>query len=273
VQGKRTCTFRLLTGASSAEAKADEAIDIVSRHKTEIHQTRHDVPVGTAVRVSYRYESLPDVPRAWQHQYYLDVPIGVASVYCWGDPPATDRWLSIVEAIAPLPAEGVAMIPFDPRVEVPEHGLAVDFGAEWEVSSANGWPGMVAGGDNVLPARSPTGGDCWLEDDTHVARLAEVRSLDDWRAVFIEAADWQRFRGTLLSPGGQPGELTMADAGLSSTNGVRAHWETWRVGCPATAWIFLDGERRAVLFCRATMPPEDRWLSIAETFQFLPAEE
>jgi hypothetical protein len=111
VQGKRTCTFRLRTDVSSAEAMADETIDAVSRHKTEVQQTTHDVPAGMAVRVSYRYLSLPDVPQAWQHEYYLEVPSGVVSVSCWGDPPATDRWLSIVEAIVPIPADGAAVMP------------------------------------------------------------------------------------------------------------------------------------------------------------------
>jgi hypothetical protein len=67
-------------------------------------------------------------------------------------------------------------------------------------------------------------------------------------------------------------EPTVADAGLASTTGVRADWETWGIGS-ATAWVFLDGARRAALFCRSTEPPEDRWLSIAETFEFLPVEE
>jgi len=42
---------------------------------------------------------------------------------------------------------------------------------------------------------------------------------------------------------------------------------------PATAWIFTDGDRHAALLCRSVRPPDDRWLSIAESFEFLPAEE
>jgi hypothetical protein len=42
---------------------------------------------------------------------------------------------------------------------------------------------------------------------------------------------------------------------------------------PATAWVFLDGERRLALFCRAEEPPADDWRSIAETFEFLPCSD
>jgi hypothetical protein len=272
VPGKWACAFKLLTDVSSAEAMADEIIDAVSRHKTEVKQTTHNVPAGTAVRVSYRSLSLPDEPRYVQHEYYLDVPSGVVSVSCWGDPPAADLWLSIIEAIAPLPADGAAVIPFDPRVELPEHGLAVDFGAEWSVDSANGWPGVVLGGDFVLRARVVRGSDCWMEDDTDVPSLAEVSSPDDWRTAFIEAVGRDQARGTPLGPGRHVTEPTVADADLPSTDGVRVDWETWGTGS-ATAWVFLDGERRVVLFCHSKEPPEDRWLSIAETFEFLPAEE
>ena len=270
VQGKRACAFKLLTDASSAVAMAAETVEAVSRHKYEVQQTTHDVPAGSAVRVSYHY--LPDEPRFVQHEYYLDVPRGVVSVLCYGDPPAVDRWLSIVEAIAPLPAAGAAVVPFDPRVEVTANGLAVDFGAEWHVASASRWPGIVLGGDFVFRALMVSAADCWMEDVTEVPSLAEVSSPDDWRTAFIEAAGQERVRFNPMSPGRDVTEPTVVDAGLSSANGVRLDWEIWG-GQPATTWVFLDGERRVVLFCRSEEPPDDRWLSIAETFRFLPAEE
>jgi hypothetical protein len=111
-----------------------------------------------------------------------------------------------------------------------------------------------------------------MEDDTDMPSLADVSSPDDWRTEFIDAVERGQARGTPLAPGRHVTEPTVADAGLSSTIAVRADWETWDGGS-ATAWIFLDGERRVVLFCQSEEPPEDRWLSIAETFEFLPAEE
>ena len=55
---------------------------------------------------------------------------------------------------------------------------------------------------------------------------------------------------------------------------MRADWERWS-GRPATAWVYLDndGHAAAALLCRSDEPPDDGWLSIAETFEFLPAEE
>ena len=202
----------------------------------------------------------------------MDVPAGVVSVNCWGDPPAADRWLSIVEAIAPLPADGAAAVPFDPRVEVPENGLSVDFGAEWTVDSASRWPSGVLGGDFVFRARTVSAADCWMEDVTDVPSLAAVSSPDDWRTAFIEAVENETAPFNQLSPGRHVTEPTAADAGMSSTIGVRVDWETWAYG-PATAWVFLDGERRVVLFCQSEEPPEDRWLPIAESFEFLHTEE
>jgi hypothetical protein len=271
VPGRRTCAFNLLTDVPSAAAAADETIKALSRHKTEVQRTTHDVPAGTAVCVSYRYESFPDEARFVQHEYYLDVPTGVVSLTCWGDPPAADRWLSVIEAIAPLPADGAVVIPFDPRIEIPENGLAIAFGKEWEVASAAGWPGIVLGGDFVLRARTAGSADCWLEDDTDVPSLADVNSPDGWRTAFIEAVGREQAPFTPLSPGRHVTEPTVADAGLASTNAVRVDWESWGIGS-ASAWIFLDGERRVVLFCQSEEPPKDRWRSIAETFEFLPAE-
>ena len=38
---------------------------------------------------------------------------------------------AIAEAIAPISTHVPASAPFDPRIEVPNHGLAVEFGDEW----------------------------------------------------------------------------------------------------------------------------------------------
>ena len=39
-------------------------------------------------------------------------------------------------------------------------------------------------------------------------------------------------------------------------------------------YILAAGDRLISLWCDATsLPPDDRWLSIAESFEFLPAEE
>jgi hypothetical protein len=44
---------------------------------------------------------------------------------------------------------------------------------------------------------------------------------------------------------------------------------------PAQAWAYYrmtDGQSLGILGCAATSGPDDHWLSIAETFEFLPIE-
>jgi hypothetical protein len=121
--------------------------------------------------VAYRFKDAPDDARFVLNEYYLTVPAGVVSAYCAGDEPPADRWLSVIEAIAPLAAGSTSSHPFDPRVEVAAHGFAVDFSAEWLVRSWPG-PGPVLGGHLVLRAvtaasEDGSGGyECVIEDDT-----------------------------------------------------------------------------------------------------------
>ena len=103
-----------------------------------------------------------------------------------------------------------------------------------------------------------------------VSESLAARALDILGALVAESTGEDvRFRREALADVTEP---TAADAGLSSSNGVRVDWETWGYG-PATTWVFLDGERRVVLYCQSEEPSGDRWLSNAETFEFLPAEE
>jgi hypothetical protein len=158
------------------------------------------------VRVAYHLKDAPDDPRFVIYEYYLAVPDGEVSAYCSGDEPPADRWLSIIEAIAPLLAELPTSAPFDSRVEVPEHGLAVDFPADWLV---RGWagPGPVLGGAAepdtppsemsmamlraVTAEGGPTSAECIVEDASRVPGLPEVASLDDWRDTLVSIAGAQ----------------------------------------------------------------------------------
>jgi hypothetical protein len=153
VAGRQTCRFSLMEDMASAERAANETVMLVEAQPQQevVERTFLDFPAGNAVRVAYRLADAPDDPRFVLNEYYLTVPDGVLSASCSGGEPPADRWLSIVEAIAPLPAELPTPAPFDPPVEVPEHGLAVDFPAEWLVRPWPG-PGPVLGGSVVLRA-------------------------------------------------------------------------------------------------------------------------
>ena len=59
---------------------------------------------------------------------------------------------------------------------------------------------------------------------------------------------------------------------LPGDHGTRLDWARFDA-LSATAYLFTDGSAWWRLECTSPEPPEDRWLSIAETFEFLPAEE
>ena len=269
VAGRQICHFSLMEDVASAERAANETVKLVEAQPQQevVERTFLDLPAGNAVRVAYRLKDAPDDPRFVLNEYYLTVPDGVVSAHCSGDEPPDDRWLSVVEAITPLAAAPPLAAPFDPRVEVPEHGLAVDFGSEWLVRS---WPGLgpVLGGSVLLRAVTlaqedgPGGHECLIEDDTALLSLSDVASLDDWQDTLVSTAGAQARRTS---------EPVMTQVGLPSGQTVRADWERWS-GMPATAWVFAEGDRRAALLCRSNEPPADGWLSVAESFEFVPAE-
>ncbi len=99
---------------------------------------------------------------------------------------------------------------------------------------------------------------CRIEDDTDVPELSGLTSADDWQAAFIDAAGGRRGR-----------ELTTVELDLPSGPAIRADWKK----LSATAWVVRDHGRVVVLHCSSKRPPEDRWRSIAESIEFLTAEE
>ena len=147
-------------------------------------------------------------------------------------------------------------------MEVPNHGFAIDFPAEWLV----GWmsQGPAFGGDLVLRAQSITedGADCQIEDGWGLRGLSDVDSMDEWIEVLIG----------VVAARGRTTEPAVIQVDLPSGRNVRVDWRRWR-GTPLTAWAFFDGDRRLLLHCRSDEPPADHWLSIAETFEFLPGSD
>jgi hypothetical protein len=272
VAAGQICQFSRLEGGTSAERAAHETVQAMDAHpQMEVmERTFLNVPAGNAVRVAYGVKGAPDDPRFVLNEYYVTIPEGVLSVYCSGDDPPSDRWLHVVEAIASTPADPPTSAPFDPRVEVPERGFALDFPAAWLVRSWS-WPGPgpVLGGSVVLRAvtladEDGAGGyECLLEADATLPSRSDVPSPDEWRDTLISIAAAQER---------QASEPVATEVGLSSGRAIRVDWEQWQE-MPATAWIFADSDRHAALLCRADEPPADRWLSIAESFEFLRAAE
>lgn len=197
----------------------------------------------------------------------MTVPDGVVAVTCSADVPPRDHWRSIVDSMHILVATPAPAPAFDARVELPAHGLAVEFPSEWLVET---WPdsrGLVLGGHFVLRAVLPS-----LALESAEPRITSLQSTDDWRQVFSEANDGRWARNTPMDPGRHPIEPSVIAVDLPAGPGIRADWVDWG-GAPATAWVFREGDRAAVLFCRAAEPPADAWRSIAETFEYLSTEE
>jgi hypothetical protein len=277
LRARQTCGLRPLENGTSAEVAADDLLSTLARHDpTIIEQRSFETPVGDAVYLAYRYGAVPDDPRFVSHEYYVTAPGIVVEVTCSADEPPPDRWLSIIESMELAPSITSASGPFDPRIELPAHSLAIELPAEWLVETWPEWQGLVLGGDfalrAVLPSLTLEPAECWLEDESAEPRITSLQSSEDWRREFSEANDGRWAQRTPMSPGRHPSQPSVTDVDLPSGPGIRADWADWG-GVPATAWVFRVADRAAVLFCHAAEPPADAWRSIAETFEFLPTEE
>lgn len=269
---RQTCYLRPVEGATSAEGAADDLLtSLEKQHIVVVDRQAFEAPVGEAVYLAYRYGSL-DLPRFASHVYYVTAPDGGVEVTCSAGEPPPDRWMSIIGSMEVVPSIAPTSGRSDPMVGLPEHGLAIEFPSEWLVETWPDWPGLVLGGDFLLraflPSLSLEPTDCWLEDESAEPGLTSANSIDDWRRVFSEANDGRWAQRTPMDSGRHPTEPSVTEVDLPSGPGIRADWADWG-GTPATAWVFRETDRAAVLFCRAADPPADSWLSIAETFVFL----
>lgn len=157
------------------------------------------------------------------------------------------------------------------RVERPEAGFVVTFPEAWEVQefSDETDEGVMAEAGGSGRAIGIVGGyrnaseACVVVDATSLVR--EVRG---WRTVeeaapavalnMLGTAEWAEATGTVVMlPGGRVAHII-----AMGTDGAY-HEGFW----------FTDGSRWLSLGCQAPAPPsDDRWLSIAESFEFLPVK-
>jgi hypothetical protein len=145
----------------------------------------------------------------------------------------------------------------DERIVLPEAGMAVTMPAGWEVRTDHG--GAIF--ETALSA-SPSGapGQCAIQvfryDGATTQEVAE----------FVASHYWDLRGGTMenvrLPSAGDAVKVVML-GGPSAVNGKRV------------AYVFDAGDYYAWLWCDSTgsPPPDDLWLSIADTIEFLPAEE
>ena len=158
-------------------------------------------------------------------------------------------------AMAKTPPD-LVVLEEDQRIVLPQAGMAVTMPAGWEVRTGHG-------GAIIESAMQATETDASAGCDINVFRFDGATTHDV--AEFLGDIYWdlETF---------DTGEVQLPLAGdamlLKSPGGGHALADT------RVAYIFDAGDRYAWLSCTSTAePPEDLWLSIADTIEFLPAEE
>ena len=253
-----SCAVDLWEGASSPGAVFVESFTSLRENEQYEEMIREDVTlsVGVGLHVVWRFGDIIGPV----HHYYVATPTGVARLGCRGAAPPLDAWLGIVESIDALPAGGAQAWTFEPRIEVPARGFAIDFPADWTVSGLDRTGGRgVLRAIQSLGATDRTGlGECWIEDHTDAGGTDGPQTIDDWLDERVEALAWM----------GQP-VVTRVEL----PSGPIGHLDWPGELDTQTKWLFIEDGRRLLLACHAEQPPEDRWLSIAETFELLPDEK
>ena len=144
------------------------------------------------------------------------------------------------------------------RIERPEQGIAVSFPDDWtvhavspeysdELAAGAGAEGLVA--TLLVGSDEDTGAGCAVGEATLAMREMGWASVD----AFID---------------GTAAEAIDLPAGAAA----RAD-RVGQSGRPGTQYTYMEDGEWFALGCYADDPPEDRWLSIAETFEFLSVEE
>ena len=150
------------------------------------------------------------------------------------------------------------------RVEVPEAGFAVAFPVDWEVSidtsglTGDGGSFAVVSGREAAsdvtcevylygPCTGTPFGDCAAALDEVAARMVAFFADDESSSRTDESTAMELAAGYAVR--------------------VDTEWIGERV---FGSWYLLtDGKVHDALLCRGSERPEDRWLSIAESFEFL----
>ena len=238
---------------------------------------RIDLPGGPAYLVRGSRQPDPGVDEWGSMSGYLLATDEVVLVLgCTTDDASPDDdWLSIAESIeleggppATSSDRAEALI----RVEVPEATVALELPESWtvdiemeEISRVDMEPGELIGTSILVaygPGHLPMCGLFVQESSEPLYWLPGVlEALASGRGAFREGEDHTPVPVEL--PAGTAVKVAHVSRSLVD----------WPLGF--VEYFIAADDRFYVLFC-ATMPslvPDDDWLSIAETFEFLPAEE
>jgi hypothetical protein len=179
-------------------------------------------------------------------------------------------WLTVGEDLSQDDSPGGTVIESG-RIERPEDGFAITFPDTWTVESFTPEQLDAAFAGTMLEGRAllslagvdaDTGEGCGLLDAT-----VFVREVPDWTSVHDAASEGAR---NLLS---MPEWVETSGTVVSLPVGQVARIDAVGDGAYQTQYLFTDGDRWLFLNCSAAERRDDGWLSIAETFEFLPAAE
>jgi hypothetical protein len=169
---------------------------------------------------------------------------------------------SAVVAQTPSPSPSLDAVPL--RVEVPEAGFAATFPEGWVVETIFGDSGVVSPDAST---RCLTFGERFDERiDDPAAFLDKIAAIwpnfsDDGPLPVIETSEIELPAGRAIR---FIADFTL-DPEFDESDSDSARY--------LTTYILTDGLGFLTLACYAPERPDDDWLSIAETIEFLPIEE
>ena len=297
--GSGGCWIALAPPADASVALRDYADVVMSVAKLnptyEFAEEMADVslPVGPALR-AYMVQHFPEGD-LHQARYILAAPDGFAVLSCIGYDRPEDDWFSVAESFEFLPATTGPVV-IGGRIELPDPGFALEVPDGWiaadlthpdliqqleSMPTTGSWLGaalegslgasfddrMEIGHEMVLWASPAEEGprnrqhcEAWVQAST-MTSIRELVELNSEHFRDDPTQTWARFD----LPAGQ----------------AARHDLQWSPTSFGSEYIFLDDQRLVTVGCVQGIPVEDvdeaarrdAWLSIAETIEFLPAEE
>lgn len=160
------------------------------------------------------------------------------------------------------------------RFVLPEGGYAMTFPEGWgvEVYPYDDIPRRIPYVEAREPRQDPAADDvshCWVR----VARPCVDDAARTCAALIDEAAAaevswWESGAGGLV-----PDTVESTAIALPAGYAVRVRMENADPERARSYYRITDGQALAILACSAAHGPDDHWLSIAETFEFLPVAD
>ena len=165
--------------------------------------------------------------------------------------------------------------PDDQRIEQPAKGFALTFPADWRVEeyTERGLEWLKSSGvDTDFGTPLLWAGNVAVETGTMGCNLWDITPYAVSPPSFISVEDYVDFE--LWAASRDPGVMEFDSMLMDLPSGKTACIDMlFDNGLDNRDYIFTDMKTWFSLSCGAVDPPDDRWLSIAETFEFLPTDE